>query len=194
MDASDYAPFYCEENVWKLLLRPEYEASESYAVLVFADPPPVWVCGQRAGSGPAAQVAWDYHVFALSRHAGAGQGAGYFVWDWDTLFGFPCAAPAYLDAAFLARDGVLFRVVPRAVYLRQFASNRSHMLSATEPSAALCWHAPPPEWQPIRGVDATSDHTLPEFLDATRNEPERLGRLRSLSAFGHFVSTGEIVW
>lgn len=51
--------------------------------------------------------------------------------------------------------------MPAATYLRNFASDRSHMLAA---EGEATYNSPPPEWPPT--VNARGEtHTLPRFLD-----------------------------
>jgi hypothetical protein len=157
----DYIPFYCEENIWRLLSRPEFAGRRAWAVAVFGRGPPVVLARQRLGRGAGGLVAWDYHVVALNAGPAA---AGATVLDFDTGLGFESPAAGYLDATFPAlgrgAENVLFRLMPAAEYVLRFLSDRSHMRRADG-----SWVAPPPPWPHPAGCGAES-WTLSAILSA----------------------------
>jgi len=147
----EYAAFYCEENVWRLLAREELAGWETQAVAVFGRGPRVAVYRQKRGRPGDGLVLWDYHFFALAR-----SGAERFVLDFDTSLPFMMGAREYLETAFPQGKGSassdpryapLFRVMPGREYLRRLFSDRSHM---RRPDGS--WLAPPPPWEPPSGA------------------------------------------
>lgn len=185
----DYAPYYCEENVRRLLAQPELAARETWTVAVFDPEGSVPMRRQRRGSGPEGLVCWDYHVFALTDDEG-----GSSILDFDTELGFSTPARDYLTAAFpLGADGAgggrspgdrdchgrgpLFRVMPGAEYCRRLMSDRSHML---RPDGT--WSAPPPSWPAPEGCGEGS-WSLDEILSPSMDGPGTLLDLEELMAF-----------
>ena len=76
----DYVPFYCEENVWRLLRREELAAAQAWALIVSNAERRVVFMRQRSGRPVDGLVQWDYHVLAL-----VGEGTeGYFALDLDS--------------------------------------------------------------------------------------------------------------
>ena len=174
-DGFDYAPFYCEENVWRLLADPGLQGREAWAVAVFSPGGPVPVRRQRLGQGPEGLVLWDYHVFCVLR-----DGDGARILDFDTTLGFSAEASSYLRTAFPAEEGgsPLFRVMEGAEYRRRLASDRKHMLRADG-----SWIAPPPAWEHPAGCGEGS-WELDGMLSDSAQGP---GRLMDRYAFGSFL-------
>lgn len=137
-----YHPYYCEENVWQLLGRPEWAGRAACAVVISNRWKTCALWSQRAAEA-GHPVIWDYHVIALARSA-----VGWDVWDFDTRLGMPVGAADYLAGTFppekvgeVAGWESMFRVVPAQAYLATFSSDRSHMEGTPHP---------PPPWPPIR--------------------------------------------
>ncbi|CAJ0571485.1 unnamed protein product, partial [Mesorhabditis spiculigera] len=89
-------------------------------------------------------VIWDYHVILVEKVDGASK-----VYDLDTRLDFPCPFTEYCEESFpsewkfppeCARK---FRILPVAVYLEHFSSDRRHMRKADN-----TWNSPPPSWEP----------------------------------------------
>jgi protein N-terminal glutamine amidohydrolase len=96
-------------------------------------------------------VIWDYHV--ILHHAGK-------IYDFDSTLAFPCEVTEYIKhtlhpevtlkaefqrfALCSVAHGRMYRLVPAEVFLENFASDRSHMLSDGE------WRAPIPSWPAIQ--------------------------------------------
>ncbi len=161
--AFDHAPYYCEENVWRLA-RHEAFAGRDACVLVITNRARACVFwDQRAAETPGSAVVWDYHVVLLDRSPPAG---AWRVWDLDSVLPFPCPADEYLRRTFRDVDAIdpelapRFRVVTAHRYVETFASDRRHMVRADG-----SWAAPPPAWEAIR--TATEVHTLDRMLDVT---------------------------
>jgi len=159
MDAHpfDYASQYCEENIARLLERPEPAGPREVVFISnLAQSCPVWA--QRAAPAPDDPVVWDYHVVLLVDSARPE------IWDLDSTLPLPCAALEYLAAAFPLAGHLpeqhepRFRLVPEALFRAEFASDRSHMRA--EDGSYL---APPPPWPPFR--TATAAMSLPRFFD-----------------------------
>lgn len=174
-----YQPYYCEENVWKLLRGDYLGGDRRFAVVISnrVGACPVW--NQRAAPSPERPVFWDYHVVA------AAVGGGARIWDLDSRLEPPVDLDTWLAESFPGIDRLprrfhpSFRVVPEETYLEVFSSNRAHMRDE-----AGGWKKPPPDWpaiyQPERGMnlDQFVDMDL-EFVGevCTRSElAERLDR------------------
>jgi protein N-terminal glutamine amidohydrolase len=174
----DYVPFYCEENIWRLLSG--MKARLSWAVLAFGRGVTFAMLRQKAGREGDGLVFWDYHVFALvCAHNDEPE-----ILDFDTELGLKTEAEAYLDTSFPGiRDlddyAPVFRVLDGADYTRRLFSDRSHM-RAEDGS----WLASPPLWSPP-GMNLPQKERWPltELIDAKRTEPPSLFDLPSLRAF-----------
>ena len=176
----EYCPFYCEENVYRLLSQPGLAGLETWAVAVFSPGMSVPVRRQRRGQGPEGLINWDYHVFALAKGD-----EGYRILDFDTTLGFSTPARDYLEAAFGEGHGdgdrhhgkILFRVMEGREYCRRLASDRSHMLG---PDGT--WLEPPPAWPAPGGCGAES-WPLADMLAPSGSGPGRLMDLAGLESF-----------
>lgn len=163
-DDFPYQPFYCEENVYLLclaLLERGVSPSQIYGVFFSNSRRRCTMSFQRAAP-EGHPVVWDYHVVVLLADAPR------VILDFDSRLGFAVPEEIYLTRT--VPRGVptdwrpLARCVPGDVFLKTFSSDRRHM---KYPHGA--WHAEPPPWPVIRGVQAPSSHELPNFLDVTRN-------------------------
>jgi hypothetical protein len=173
----DYQAFYCEENVWRLLARPEFEDAASWAVIVSSYPRDVVLLRQLSGRPVDGLVHWDYHVFAVANEPMAGRVA----LDLDSELPFPCPLGRYLEDTF--PEGVQrayaprFRVIPGGEYVRGLATDRSHM---RRPDGS--WIAPPPPW-PVPGMDASRPCRLMELIDVGHRLPGALYDTARMAAF-----------
>ena len=151
MRSFDYQPFYCEENVVRLLAHPRLAARRRFALFITSPSRSVAVWDQRAGV-PGEALVWDYHVIAVTL-------APALVWDLDTRLSLPFDLAKYMDRSFqpLEDERLLpwFRLVPEDELTRTFATDRRHM---RDPTGSFI--APPPPW-PSVGVG----HTLDRYLD-----------------------------
>ncbi|XP_040835271.1 protein N-terminal glutamine amidohydrolase isoform X3 [Ochotona curzoniae] len=128
-DACVYSSCYCEENVWKLCEHiknhDQYPLEECYAV---------FISNERK---------MDYHVVLL--HVASGGQS--FIYDLDTVLPFPCPFDTYVEDAFKSDDDIhpqfrrKFRVIRADTYLKNFASDRSHMKDSRGN-----WREPPPPY------------------------------------------------
>ena len=154
----DYAPFYCEENIYRLA-RQLADTLESDATAVFitnADRT-IALLSQRAGRRSDGLVIWDYHVVLRS---------GALVYDLDTRLACPSLAPDWLagTAPLVLYDhypelAPQFIEVPADAFLTQFSTDRRHMRTTTG-----AFIHQPPDWQ--APFDSRLGHTLPAFLNA----------------------------
>jgi protein N-terminal glutamine amidohydrolase len=160
---SNYAAFYCEENVWRMAVSVA-DADDRYVWLI-SNPQRQALCAwQRSGRtqsvlGVATEgvVVWDYHVVLASSAT---------VWDLDTRLEMPCPIAHYLRATFPCRGqdtpAPMVRIVPAQRYVREFASDRRHMMDSRGQASQ-----PLPSWPAIRGEGCTDAHTLPQLLSFT---------------------------
>jgi protein N-terminal glutamine amidohydrolase len=150
----DYQPFYCEENVARLVATPPADGPW-HALFITNEKRAVALWSQKLTVGDA-PVVWDYHVVALQ----VGRDAAW-VFDLDSTLAFPIELPRYLERTFrpLPREHAdlapRFRLVAAAELARTFASDRRHMRT---PDGA--WLKPPPPWPAIG-----TGHTLGRYLD-----------------------------
>ncbi|GAA5978164.1 hypothetical protein JCM10908_004254 [Rhodotorula pacifica] len=162
--AAPYTRYYCEENVYKLLELATSEAPTAtsrrlFAVFISNPDRKVLLFHQaasRAGPDMDHYVVWDYHVVAVAIEEGAGLRRA-VVLDRDTLLGASVPLETYIQATFrpdLFAAGYLdpslqsmFRIVPAADLLLNFASDRSHML--------------------VKAIDTRNDENRTESLPGT---------------------------
>ncbi|HOX31953.1 MAG TPA: hypothetical protein PLB91_06450 [Spirochaetales bacterium] len=176
----DYVPYYCEENVWRLLGRRELSGLPAWALLVSSPSKDFMLLRQRAGRPVDGLVHWDYHVLALVED----RAAGLLALDLDTELPFPCPAARYLEETFPAerqqsRATPSLRMIEAADYLAFLVSDRSHM---RRPNGS--WRAPPPPW-PWPGQGSKRPNVLEAWIDMGRREPGRvlgIGELAELAA------------
>nr|CDS32545.1 protein N terminal glutamine [Hymenolepis microstoma] len=115
---------------------------------------------QKSGRSPDGVVVWDYHVIVILRF---NYDVKFQICDLDTTLDFPCDASEYWSLAIRPNSFYkeefyrFFRIIDGEMYLRYFASDRSHMRTADG------WLAPPPNY----GVISTSKstHNLPQYMD-----------------------------
>lgn len=133
-------PYYCEENVWRLVQRDDVRALPDVEVWVLAASGPAFAMWQqKAGQGPDGFIVWDYHVVACADVDGVP-----CVIDVDTRLDVVTPACTYLQTCLLpVPDEVqaMVRVVPAAAYVDGLVSDRSHMRDDDGQ-----WQAPPPSW------------------------------------------------
>ncbi|XP_062044013.1 protein N-terminal glutamine amidohydrolase isoform X4 [Lepus europaeus] len=166
-DACVYSSCYCEENIWKLCEHiknhDQYPLEECYAVFISNERKmiPIWKQQARPGNGP---VIWDYHVVLLHVSSG-GQS---FIYDLDTVLPFPCPFDTYVEDAFKSDDDIhpqfrrKFRVIRADSYLKNFASDRSHMKDSSGN-----WREPPPPYPCIEtgGEEVGTQKSRFHFFD-----------------------------
>ncbi|XP_036686680.1 protein N-terminal glutamine amidohydrolase isoform X2 [Balaenoptera musculus] len=161
-DACVYNSCYCEENIWKLCEyiknHDQYPLEECYAVFISNERKmiPIWKQQARPGDGP---VIWDYHVVLLHVSSG-GQS---FIYDLDTVLPFPCPFDTYVEDAFKSDEDIhpqfrrKFRVIRADSYLKNFASDRSHMKDSSGN-----WREPPPSYPCIETGAPPIGQTQPD--------------------------------
>jgi protein N-terminal glutamine amidohydrolase len=173
----DYQAFYCEENVWRLLARPEFADMASWAVVVSNAPRDLILLRQLSGRPIDGLVHWDYHVFAVLAEPIAGRVA----LDLDSELPFPCPLGRYLEDSF--PEGVQrayaprFRVMRGSEYVQGLVSDRAHM---RRPDGS--WLAPPPPW-PAPGAHSGRESVLLEWIDIGRRKPGTLYDAARMAAF-----------
>ncbi|XP_071277853.1 protein N-terminal glutamine amidohydrolase isoform X2 [Agelaius tricolor] len=179
--ACTYTSCYCEENVWKLCdyirSQDRYPLEEFYAVFISNDKRMIPLWKQKSGHGDE-PVVWDYHVILL--HLSSREQN--FVYDLDTVLPFPCPFDVYSVEAFRLDDSLRpefhrkIRMIRADLYLKTFASDRSHMKDANGK-----WQKPPPPYPCIETAD--SKMNLDDFI--SMNPEVGWGSVFSLSDFVH---------
>uniref|UniRef100_A0A8C5RKS5 Protein N-terminal glutamine amidohydrolase n=1 Tax=Laticauda laticaudata TaxID=8630 RepID=A0A8C5RKS5_LATLA len=153
---------YSEENIWKLCEhirnKNQYPLEEFYAVFISNDRKMIPLWKQQAGCEDQ-PVIWDYHVVLLH----VSNGDQNFIYDLDTVLPFPCPFGTYIEEAFKS-DSIIntefrrkVRLVRADMYLKTFASDRSHMKDASGN-----WLKTPPLYPCIETADCKMN--LDDFI------------------------------
>jgi hypothetical protein len=173
MNARQYWPYYCEENVWHAAASDVEAGRRAFAVFVSNPSGQVAMWQQRAAP-EGEPLLWDYHVVLLARHD-----AGWTVWDPDCRAGDHLPARDWLARSFgeppraIARFAPCFRVVAAARYRETLRSDRSHMLRGKG------YRRPPPPW-PAIGQDGEPGTNLMRFVDMRGDGPGEVLDLATL--------------
>ncbi|KAG7458010.1 hypothetical protein MATL_G00233230 [Megalops atlanticus] len=174
-----YTSCYCEENIWKLCehikIHKEDSIDHIYAVFISNEKRmvPIWRQKSSRGDEP---VIWDYHVILLHKS----QSEQIYIYDLDTVLPFPCPFDVYIREAFRSEEYIKpafwrkFRVIAADVYLKNFASDRSHMKDASG-----AWRMPPPPYPCIETAD--SKMNLDDFI--SMHSGVGCGRVYTLTEF-----------
>ncbi len=135
-----YQAFYCEENIWQLAKQRNESDGEVWFII---NPQNTVATAMQQAAEDQGFVVWDYHVIYYSPSHG--------IYDLDTLCSFPCLPTHYLQESFANLAPYLekeyapyFRVITAVDYLKDFSSDRKHMLDE-----AGKYHASPPPWSTI---------------------------------------------
>ena len=178
-DAYQYAPYYCEENIWHLCQEADFRAVERKVVLISNERRTCALWNQRARMAQDEPVIWDYHVILLF------MSNGWQVYDLDTLLGAPTPVARYIRFTFgqpLAPEEFrpLFRVIDADEFVSTFSSDRSHMLTADGR-----WQVQPPPWP---AIVRNGKSNLMELIDMRENRSGELhepitGTVMDLSQF-----------
>ena len=175
--ALDYQAYYCEENVWRLLERPELREVATWAVIVSNEARDVVVMRQRTGRPVDGLVHWDYHVFAVV----ADPVQGRLALDMDSELPFPCSLGRYLADTFPAdvqrRNAPRFRVIKGSEYALGLVSDRSHMRRQDG-----SWVASPPPW-PAPGEGSGRPSLLMAWTNMGLRSPGALYDAARMAAF-----------
>ncbi|XP_062912212.1 protein N-terminal glutamine amidohydrolase isoform X1 [Mobula hypostoma] len=157
-----YTGCYCEENVWKLCEniknKRQHSLEEWYAIFISNDQKMVPIWRQRSCHEDQ-PVIWDYHVILL--HDCGGQHCE--VYDLDSTLPFPCSFDIYVKEAFRSEELIRpvfrrkMRVIRADLYLKTFASDRSHMKDAHG-----MWRMAPPPYPCIQTAEAKMN--LDDFI------------------------------
>jgi hypothetical protein len=176
-EGADYRPYYCEENVWRLLARPELGDVASWAVIASNAAREIICLRQRAGRPVDGLVRWDYHVFAVADDPVAGR----LALDLDSDLPFPGPLARYLGLSFppdvQPAFAPTFRVIKGSDFVAGFVSDRSHM---RRPDGS--WIAPPPPW-PAPGSGSGRPSILMDWTDMGRRSPGAVYAAARMAAF-----------
>ncbi|XP_062347491.1 protein N-terminal glutamine amidohydrolase isoform X2 [Cinclus cinclus] len=137
-----------------------------------------WQLNTRHSNSQTVLLQQDYHVILL--HVSSGEQN--FIYDLDTVLPFPCPFDVYSVEAFRLDDSLhpefhrKLRMIRADLYLKTFASDRSHMKDANGK-----WQKPPPPYPCIETAD--SKMNLDDFI--SMNPEVGWGSVISLSDFVH---------
>ncbi|GAA6006330.1 hypothetical protein JCM11491_004916 [Sporobolomyces phaffii] len=175
-----YTQYYCEENIYLLVraLELHQDVRATWACFVSNPERRALLFNQKAsrqGADQGSYVIWDYHVFAIAAVRQRDAEDRVVVLDLDSKLGRVVDLSDYVERTFypsLFRHNVVdpslasrIRIVPGQDFLRNFASDRSHML-AVDNMGELAYVHPPPAYPPICGPGAPEPHNLwSRFLD-----------------------------
>ena len=192
-------PFYCEENVWRLLrhkLTAENDGRNTpptfYAVYISNPQKRVVMQCQRASNDLT--ISWDYHVVVISTQESAA-----LVYDVDsTLLPYPMPLQDYLSHSFPALPDCFaelrptFRLIPGDIFVDSFGSDRSHMYNTTTQR----WNAPPPSYDCIVAKQLPQENTHLFYMDFAGDTPSQLstearGQLLNLRELQSFFSRSQ---
>ncbi|XP_033624435.1 protein N-terminal glutamine amidohydrolase-like isoform X2 [Asterias rubens] len=177
---------FCEENVWKLMeyiQQHDPNRLQDYSAIFISNAAktvPIWF--QRAGFSPDQPVVWDYHVICLHCPSGCEP----VIYDLDTLLPFPYPLMKYLQRAIQSDDKLrqkyhrMFRVIPAELFLKTFASNRTHMKKADG-----SWMQAPPTYPCISTEESSMN--LDEFISMEKGVG--VGQVMDLTAFTQQYNT-----
>jgi protein N-terminal glutamine amidohydrolase len=186
-----YTSCYCEENVYKLcktLSETELfteKKIEIYAVFISNPEKKSMIQMQKKGD-PIRKfmVCWDYHVILLLvQPAVEDSPRKSFVYDLDSQMDFPCEFNVYYSKCinFKKKFDIFFRVVPCVLYLKHFASDRSHMISNGK------YMAEPPKYDKIVN-ELGIKMNIQKYWDM-ENKEEIYGKVYSQKGFQELFKT-----
>lgn len=164
---------YCEENVYFLCQKlstmgiADHKGGDLFVAFISNKEKKIPLWCQSASKRLDGLVVWDYHVICIQKNDGDN---GHVVWDLDSTLPFPVAFKRYFSQAILPTFPLdplykrIFRVIHAPIFLRFFASDRSHMkdLDGT-------WISPPPVYPPIVAQDGTSNN-LADYIRMDGND------------------------
>lgn len=141
-------PYFCEESTWHRIDQLVPRGLEVAALWISNAGRKVAMWNQRlARCSGVDPIVWDYHVVTLYRQDSSHP---WLVEDPSSDLPLACSAQQWLEASFawsahLPREfHPRFRWIEGADYLREFCSNRRHMLDDSGR-----FTRPPPPWPPI---------------------------------------------
>lgn len=181
--STTYTAFYCEENVWQLCrtINNKWKSliETSYCVFVTNDQKKNVLYYQKLSKSKFQPVIWDYHVVFLMLIDNE-----YFIFDKDSLLSFPCPAKEYFISTFTENPienqtcESVFRLVEARDFLKNFASDRSHMMVGGQ------FLKDPPNYCPIKTEN--DSHILDKYLST--NTDANFGKLLSFKEMKSFIS------
>ncbi|KAJ3676272.1 hypothetical protein LUZ60_003684 [Juncus effusus] len=171
----DTAPFirtpcYCEENVYFLCKRlvdigaAGPAARDLFVVFISNEAKMIPLWYQKSSRDKSGLVVWDYHVICVQVKSKGNERDSNLVWDLDSSLQFPLPLNQYNSRAIRSLSSEdskyqrLFRIVHAPIFLKYFASDRSHMKDKYNN-----WIALPPPYNPIIAEDGTT-HNLNDYM------------------------------
>lgn len=187
-----YTSCYCEENIWWLCKHVKKRAPNHLSrlsVLFISNPNksvPIWE--QKSQTNSEYPVVWDYHVVLMlycSNTDNDDDTNVYYIYDFDTKLPFPSLMLTYIknalrtDFDFKEDYKHFIKVISASNYLKEFASDRSHMKLENGK-----WSSPPPSYSCISTNECKMN--LFEFMNM---KPEsQFGTVYSLPEFKKIYS------
>ncbi|MQL86158.1 hypothetical protein Taro_018686 [Colocasia esculenta] len=164
-----YTPCYCEENIYFLCKQlslfgiAESEGHDLFVVFISNEEKQVPLWHQKASKRVDGLVVWDYHVICIQSRRREGD-IHPIVWDLDSTLPFPLPLNRYMAETFQPllssyfMPNRYFRVIHAPIFLRCFASDRTHMKDHTGN-----WISPPPIYSPIVAEDGAVNN-IDEYI------------------------------
>ncbi len=130
-----YTSLFCEENSWLLIksLTTEGISIDNIRVIFITNKSKQIAIFNQLSANIGEAVIWDYHVILAVTIDKVET-----IFDFDSRLPFPCKIEHYLKSSFLENIKPQyisqFRVIAANQYLRQFYSDRSHMVGVISES------------------------------------------------------------
>ncbi len=137
-----YSPFYCEEKFWYLYNNPDFADFEKLVVIISnVQKKCVFYSQKLSSQNNHIPIIWNYHVILLVKWT------SWLVYDFDTILPFPIITVEYTNKTSKNINSFMqqpkFRLISATDYIKEFSSDRSHMLQIGK------WIHQPPIWNPI---------------------------------------------
>lgn len=174
-NGQSYCAYFCEENIYKLLENNE-NLLESFVLVISNEMRQARIWKQSVVEENEF-VVWDYHVILVVEKK--------WVYDFDTRLEFPCDLKKYLRLSF-KDDSCRFLMIRGRDYVRDFYSDRSHMLKAGSKDEYVCEI---PDYECIQS-DSENRTSLLMYVGSTNGK--NIKQLKSVLCTGDFYtpSTG----
>ena len=167
-----YTALFCEENIWQLantLIQQGVTSKDLTVVFISNNKQQVAVFNQKTVESNQA-IIWDYHVVLLRKNDN-----DYLIYDFDSRTRLPSLANNYLESSFPVNKNIpadyqpCFRLFDSSNYLKQFNSDRSHMIGVISEELF-------PEYAALKPDESITPIDLQQFIDTNKalNNEEKI--------------------